>query len=144
MTVVLDAGALVAVERNDREMVAIIKRERLADRAPLTHGGVIGQVWRGGYGRQANLARLIRGVDVRALDHDLGRRAGVLLGAAAANDVIDAAVVLLADEGDEIYTSDAGDLRGLASGGWRPRRTDRGVTPSVAGDFQFAVFASGA
>ena len=114
MTVVLDAGALGAVERNDREMVAIIKRERLADRAPLTHGGVIGQVWRGGYGPQANLARLIRGVDVRALDHDLGRRAGVLLGAAAANDVIDAAVILLADEGDEIYTSDAVDLRGLA------------------------------
>jgi hypothetical protein len=114
VTVVLDAGALVAVERDEREMVAIIKRERLADRAPLTHGGVIGQVWRGGYGRQANLARLIRGVDVRALDHDLGRRAGVLLGVAAANDVIDAAVVLLADEGDEIYTSDAGDLRGLA------------------------------
>jgi hypothetical protein len=114
VTIVLDAGALVAVERDEREMVAIIKRERLADRAPLTHGGVIGQVWRGGYGRQANLARLIRGVDVRALDHDLGRRAGVLLGVAAANDVIDAAVVLLADEGDEIYTSDAGDLRGLA------------------------------
>jgi hypothetical protein len=41
---VLDAGALLAVEHNDRETIALIKRERLAGRAPLTHGGIIGQV----------------------------------------------------------------------------------------------------
>ncbi|MGH9137440.1 MAG: twitching motility protein PilT [Acidimicrobiales bacterium] len=114
MSVVFDAGALVAVEHNDRDMVAIIKRERRENRAPLTHGGVIGQVWRGGHGKQANLARLISGIDIRPLDERLGRRAGVLLGTASADDVIDAAVVLLAGDGDEIYTSDAGDLRVLA------------------------------
>lgn len=114
MSVVLDAGALVAIERDDRQMIAIIKRERRAERSPITHGGVVGQVWRGGHGRQANLARLIRGVDVRALDDALGRQAGVLLGIADASDVIDAAIVLLADDGDEIYTSDPSDLRVLA------------------------------
>lgn len=114
MSVVLDAGAFVAVERDDREMVAVIKRERRAGRSPLSHGGVVGQVWRGGHGRQANLARLIRGVDVRSLDDALGRRAGVLLGVAEMSDVIDAAVVLLAEDGDEIYTSDPSDLRTLA------------------------------
>ena len=114
MTIVLDAGAFVAVERNNRDMVALIKRERLANRVPLTHGGVIGQVWRGGRGRQAVVARLIDGVDVRALDETLGRQAGVLLGAARAADVIDAAIVLLAEDGDEIYTSDPKDLRALA------------------------------
>lgn len=114
MSIVLDTGALVAVERHDRDMVALIKRERQHNRAPSTHGGVIGQVWRGGRGRQANLARLIRGVDVRPLDEELGRRIGVLLGASGGDDVIDAGVVLLADDGDEIYTSDSGDLRTLA------------------------------
>ncbi len=115
MSLVLDAGALVAVERSDREMVALIKHERAQHRSPVSHGGVIGQVWRGGHGRQANLARLLPGVDVVPLDDGLGRRAGVLLGRAGGADVIDAAVVLLADDGDEIYTSDPGDLRGLAA-----------------------------
>lgn len=114
MTVVLDAGALVAVERGDRDMIAVIKRERLADRAPVTHGGVIGQVWRGGRGGQAGLGRLLPGVDVRALDDDLGRRAGVLLGVARVADVIDAAVVVLAEDGDEVFTSDTTDLARLA------------------------------
>ena len=114
MSVVLDAGALMAVERGDRELIALIKRERLAGRAPLTHGGVIGQAWRGGGGRQANLARLLPGVEVRALDDDLGRRAGVLLGLSGTADVIDAAVVLLAIDGDDIVSSDVPDLSPLA------------------------------
>ncbi len=114
MSIVLDAGALLAVERGDRDMIAIVKRERLENRAPLTHGGVIGQVWRSGHGRQANLSRLLSGVDVHAIDEDAGRRAGILLGAAGSDDVIDAAVVLLAHDGDEIFTSDPGDLRALA------------------------------
>jgi hypothetical protein len=114
VSIVLDAGALLAVERDDRDLIAMIKRERREGRAPLSHGGVIGQVWRGGSGRQVTLARLLPGVDVRALDDDLGRRAGVLLGAAGQDDVIDAAVVLLAQDGDDIYTSDPVDLRALA------------------------------
>jgi hypothetical protein len=113
VSIVLDAGALIAVERGDRDMIALIKRERVQERAPVTHGGVVGQVWRGGHGRQVNLARLLPGVDVVALDDGLGRRAGVLLGRAASNDVIDASVVLLAVDGDEIYTSDPEDLRRL-------------------------------
>ena len=114
MSVVLDAGALLAVERGDRDMIAILKRERLADRAPITHGGVIGQVWRGGHGRQVGLARLMPGVNVHPLDTDLGRRAGLLLGQSGTSDVIDAAVVLLAVDGDEVFTSDPNDLRVLA------------------------------
>lgn len=115
MSIVLDAGAFLAVERGDREMVALIKRERLANRSPTTHGGVVGQVWRGGIGRQANLARFLGGVDVRPLDDELGRRAGVVLGIAGAADVVDAAVVLLADDGDQIFTSDPADLHTLAT-----------------------------
>lgn len=115
MTLVLDAGGLMALERADREAVALVKRELLANRAPATHGGVVGQVWRGGTGRQANLAQLLDGVEVAALDDRLGRLAGMLLGRARANDVIDAALVMIARDGDEILTSDAPDLRALAA-----------------------------
>ncbi len=57
---------------------------------------------------------MLSGVEVHALDDPLGRRAGVLLGVAGGADVIDAAVVLLAHDGDEILTSDPDDLRVLA------------------------------
>ncbi len=110
---VLDAGAFVAIERLDREVIALIKRERLAGRAPVTHGGIIGQVWRGGAGRQANLARILPGVQIVALDADLGRRVGVLLARTKTADVVDAALALLAKDGDEILTSDVRDLRPL-------------------------------
>jgi hypothetical protein len=114
MTIVLDAGAFVAIERGDRETMALLKNELLSGRAPVTHGGIVGQVWRGGAGRQARIARLLPGTFVAALDANLGRRAGVLLGKARASDVVDAALVLLASQGDSVLTSDVEDLAQLA------------------------------
>jgi hypothetical protein len=111
---VLDAGAFMAVERGDRDVVALIKRERLAGRVPASHGGVVAQVWRGGTGRQAPVARLLAGVAVTALDDRLGRQAGILLARSGLSDAIDAAVVCLAGDGDDILTSDPRDLRALA------------------------------
>lgn len=119
MSIVFDAGALLAIERGDRDIAALIKRERQEGRAPLTHGGVVGQVWRGGQGRQANLARLLPGLDVHAIDEALGRRVGVLLGLARSADVVDAAVILLSVDGDEILTSDSDDLAYLAQAAGR-------------------------
>lgn len=109
---VLDAGALLAVERGDREVIALIKRERIAGRIPVTHGGVVGQAWRGG-ARQALLARLLPGVEVQPLGEALGRRAGQLLARTKTTDVIDAAIALLASDGDELMTSHPTDLRRL-------------------------------
>lgn len=43
MSLVLAAGSLIAVERGDREVLALLQRERQQGRAPLTHGGVLGQ-----------------------------------------------------------------------------------------------------
>jgi hypothetical protein len=114
MSLLLDAGAFMAVEHGDREVVALIKRERLAQRSPLSHGGVVAQIWRGGSGCQAQVARLLRGVDVRALDEELGKKAGVLLGRSGAADAVDAALVCIATDGDDILTSDPRDLRSLA------------------------------
>ena len=111
---VLDAGAFVAVERGDRDVMALVKRERLADRVPVTCGGVVAQVWRGGHGRQAPVARLLAGVLVMPIDDRLGRRAGGLLARSGQSDAIDAVVTCLAADGNDILTSDPGDLRELA------------------------------
>lgn len=111
---ILDAGAFVAVERGDREVAALVKRERLAGRVPATSGGVVAQVWRGGHGRQAPIASLLAGTDVAPIDGQLGRRAGMLLARSGQSDAIDASVVCLAADGDDILTSDPSDLRVLA------------------------------
>jgi hypothetical protein len=114
VTLILDAGALIAVERSDRELVALLKAEHRAGRVPVTHGGIVGQVWRDG-ARQARLARLLAAVEIAPLDDALGRRAGILLARTHTADVLDAAVVLLATDGDVIATSDVSDLSTLAA-----------------------------
>lgn len=81
---------------------------------PVTHGGVIGQAWRGGP-RQARLARALPGLDVIDLGEELGRAAGELMRVAGTDVVVDAALVALAVDGDLIYTSDVDDLEHLAA-----------------------------
>jgi hypothetical protein len=115
MALILDAGAFVAVERGDRDLMALVKREVLAGRIPCTHGGILGQIWRGGTGRQARLSDFLQGVRVRPLDEALGRRAGLILRASRRSDVADAALVLLARDGDMLLTSDPDDLVPLAA-----------------------------
>lgn len=114
MKLVLDAGAFVALERNDRAMWRRLKSAWVAGEVPVTHGGVVGQAWRGRGAREARLASALKGVAVRAVDEDLGRAAGELLAVSRTRDVIDAAVVLLAEDGDRIVTSDLDDLEPLA------------------------------
>jgi hypothetical protein len=114
MTLVLDTGALVALERNDRAMWRRLKASWLVEEIPVSHGGVIGQAWRGAGPRQALLAKALNGILVRPLDDGLGRAAGELLARSGSSDVVDAALVLLAEDGDEIVTSDPDDLAPLA------------------------------
>jgi len=115
VSLVLDSGALIALEKNDRAMWRRLKAALLAKSVPLTHGGIVGQAWRGGGPRQALLARALAGIDVRPLDERLGRTAGSLLARGDSIDVIDAALVLLAEDGDDIVTSDPEDLEPLAA-----------------------------
>lgn len=115
MTLVLAAGAFVALERGSREMARRLKMARLEGDVPISHGGVISQVWRGGAGRQAGLAKALQGVRIAPLDDKLGRRAGVLLGRAGMRDAVDAAVVALARDDDAILTSDRDDISALVT-----------------------------
>jgi hypothetical protein len=113
MRLVYDTGGLISLERGDRASWVRLKAALVRREIPLTNAAVLGQVWRGG-ARQALLARALVGIEVAALDEELGRRAGALLGMSATSDVVDAALVLCATDGDEIVTSDAADLASLA------------------------------
>lgn len=53
-------------------------------------------------------------IDIRRIDAVLGRAAGELLARAKQDDVIDAALVLLANDGDQVITSDPDDIGPLA------------------------------
>ncbi len=119
MRLVLDSGALVALERNDRAMWRRFKAALLVAEVPVTHGGIVGQVWRGRGPRQALIARALDNIDVRSLDDALGRRAGELMAITRTQDVVDAALVLLAEDGDHVVTSDPDDLAILAGASGR-------------------------
>lgn len=112
---ILDAGALVAVDRDDRAMIARLRAAQQHGLELRTNAMVVAQVWRDRHGRQANLARLLGAVDVRAVSQRDGRDAGVLQAMAGTADAIDATVVLLAVPGDRILTSDPGDISLLAT-----------------------------
>ncbi len=111
---VLDAGALVAVDRGDRAMIARLRAAQQHNLDLRSNAMVVAQVWRDRHGRQAALAQLLRAVDVRAVSPPDGRQAGVLLGMTGMKDPVDATVVLLAGPGDRILTSDPQDLSTLA------------------------------
>jgi hypothetical protein len=116
---VLDSGALIALERNDLATWRRLKSALRAGSIPVAHGGVVGQAWRGAGPRHALLSRALAGIEVRPLDEALGRAAGELLARAGGTDVIDAALVLLAEDGDLIVTSDPDDLERLAAAAGR-------------------------
>lgn len=106
---VLDAGALVALERGDRRARALIETAegRLIIPAP-----VLAQVWRDG-ARQTRVATLIkaRTTVVEAFDKRKAKAAGVLLARSGTSDVVDASIVLAARlHRAVVVTSDAADL----------------------------------
>ena len=116
MTLLLDAGALDGVERNDRELVVLFSRAIERGRAIVVPAGVVAQVWRDP-SRQVRLARLLNAEDVviADLDLELARAVGRLLAARDASDVIDASVAVLARQyAAAVVTSDAGDIRRLS------------------------------
>ena len=109
--VVLDAGALIAIDRADRYVVRLLE---LADEVHVP-AGALAQAWRNPV-RQARLARVVGadGVRIEPLGPDGARACGQLCGATGTADVIGASVVVLARAvGGVVLTSDPDDLRRL-------------------------------
>lgn len=113
--VTLDAGALIAVERDRRPVEVLLRQARERGERIAVPAGVIAEVWRDGR-RQARLARLLAddAVDIVALDDRAARAAGQPCGVAGTRDVVDASVAWCARErGDVVLTSDPDDLHRL-------------------------------
>ena len=113
--VVLDSGALIAFERNNKKLRTLVELAHKHGRTLHVPAGVVAQVWRDGR-KQARLARLLGSnvLVVRTLDRTEAQAVGVICGQSRHDDVVDASVVLLARRLDaRIVTSDPDDLRRL-------------------------------
>lgn len=112
MTVVLDAGALIAIDKRDRAVGAIL-RVLQRDGVPVsTSAAVVAQTWRDPR-RQVNLARILTGVAIAALDDVAAKNVGELLRANRTSDLADAHVALLVQPRDRVLTSDEDDIKTL-------------------------------
>lgn len=112
---VLDAGALIALERSDPRMIALLVDARAGRVRLILPDAVLARVWRGGSGRQARLASLVGLPEQRCervpLDTAAARRIGVAIRDSGHTDVVDVHVAHLAgDRGATVVTSDREDL----------------------------------
>ena len=114
MNVVLDAGALIAIDRDDRKTIGLLEFAHRSGSPLITSSPVLAQAWRDG-ARQARLSRALKAIDVRDVTSDDARAAGELLRESKTSDVVDALLALLATSGDQVLTSDPLDLAELLS-----------------------------
>ena len=113
--VTLDAGGLIALDRDDRRVVILLARARETGARITVSASVLAQAIRRP-DRQVRLSRLIRQPTTDVID--LGRldatNVGRLLAASGTSDIADAHVVICARRvGQPVVTSDPGDLRQL-------------------------------
>ena len=112
MTTVLDAGTLIAIDRRDRRVGALLRVLQREGAPVRTSAAAVAQVWRDGR-RQANLARVLPGLDVGELDEPVAKSVGELLRENGTNDVVDAHVALLVSPQGRVLTSDEAAIASL-------------------------------
>jgi hypothetical protein len=110
---VYDAGALIALDNNDRRMWARHKLALDDGRDLHVPAVVVGQAWRDA-GKQVRLGRALAGLQVDPVGLDISKAAGILCGKAGTSDVVDAAVVVMATaQRAIIWTTDVPDIAAL-------------------------------
>jgi hypothetical protein len=114
MALVLDTGGLIAVDRLDRNVGAILRVAQQEKMPVRTSAAVVAQVWRNG-SLQANLARVLTGFDVASLDVQTGRSVGEVLALSRTPDVIDGHLGVIVRSGDTVLTSDTNDIKKILS-----------------------------
>lgn len=108
-----DAGALIALDNDDRRMWAVHAQTRMEDREVYVPSVVVSQAWRDPR-RQVRLGRVLAGCKVEPVGIETARAAGVLCGQTRTRDVVDATVVVMAAALRAIiWTSDPGDISTL-------------------------------
>jgi predicted nucleic acid-binding protein len=110
--ITLDAGGLIALDRNDRRVIALLARATERGMRVTVPATALAQAVRNP-SRQARLSRLIRqpDTDLVPLNGLDATAVGLLLAKTATADIVDAHVVLCAQRsGQAVVTSDPGDL----------------------------------
>jgi len=114
--VTFDAGGLIALDRNDRRVLAVVARAAERGMRITIPATALAQAMRNP-ARQARLSRLIRqaGTDLMALNGPEATAVGLLLARTATADLVDAHVVVCARRaGQAVVTSGAADLSRIA------------------------------
>lgn len=113
--VTLDAGGLIAVDRNDRRILVLLARAAETGSSVTIPASALAQAIRQPK-RQVRLSRLVRQprTDVVPLDRVDAVSVGRLLAASGTSDIVDAHVVICARRGrQQVVTSDPDDLHRL-------------------------------
>ncbi len=113
--VTLDAGGLIALDRNDRRVLVLLARAQELGTKVTVPATALAQAMRKPT-KQSRLSRLIRQPTTRleALDGPAATQVGLLLAASRTSDIADAHVVICARRhGEPIVTSDPKDLAHL-------------------------------
>lgn len=113
--VTLDAGGLIALDRDDRRVIVLLARARQTGAPVTVPASALAQAIRKPE-HQARLSRLVRqpSTQVANLDRVDATSVGRLLAASATSDIADAHVVICARRaGQPVVTSDPGDLSRL-------------------------------
>jgi hypothetical protein len=113
--VTLDAGGLIALDRDDRRIIVLLARARQTGAPVTVPASALAQAIRKPE-NQARLSRLVRQptTQVAHLDRVDATSVGRLLAASGTSDIADAHVVICARRaGQPVVTSDPGDLSRL-------------------------------
>jgi hypothetical protein len=110
---VLDAGALIALERDDRDLWRRLRTTVGAGLPAIVPVAALAQAWRGGP-RQARLVHALALCELASFD-DVAQACGVLCGTSATSDVVDASVALTTarHKATSLCTSDPEDMARL-------------------------------
>jgi hypothetical protein len=114
--ITFDAGGLIALDRNDRRVIALIARAAERGLRITIPATALAQAMRNP-ARQARLSRLIRqaSTDLIVLDGPGATALGLLLARTGTADIVDAHVVVCARRaGQSVITSDPADLGRIA------------------------------
>jgi len=115
----LDAGALIAYERADADILQILRVAFKRGVTPTVPAVVLAEVWRGDR-KDARVAWLLKACTVEPLDEDRARSAGKLRRSTAGAGAVDACVAIgVRERGDAIVTADPDDMRRLVGPGIR-------------------------
>jgi predicted nucleic acid-binding protein len=116
--ITFDAGGLIALDRNRRQVIVLLARATELGTRIVVPASALAQAIRNP-ARQARLSRLIRqaDTDVVPLDGADATAVGLLLAETATADIVDAHVVVCARRTRSVViTSDPGDIKRIDPG----------------------------